>query len=67
MSTSVVVDELQKEGGAVKKILFDGIISQRLLDTASQNGVDMIVGTRIGNVSKPGGIKIFSIDQISKM
>jgi DNA primase len=68
--TSVVVDELQKatqEGGAIKKILFDGIVSQRLLDTASQNGVDLIVGTRIGNVSKPGGVKIFSIDQISKM
>ncbi len=62
--TSVIVDELQKEGGKVRHILFDGIISQRLLDASVQSGVKTIVGTRIGNVSKVEGVKVISIDQL---
>jgi len=62
--TSVIVDELQKEGGKVRHILFDGIISQRLLDVSAQGGVKTVVGTRIGNISKPEGIKIIAIDQL---
>lgn len=62
--TSLIVDELQKEGGKVRHILFDGIISQRLLDASAQGGVKTIVGTRIGNVNTPQGIKIIAIDQL---
>nr|MDO8085960.1 DNA primase DnaG [Candidatus Sigynarchaeum springense] len=62
--TSVIVDELQKEGGKIRHILFDGIISQRLLDASIQSGVKTIVGTRIGNISKVEGVKIISIDQL---
>ena len=62
--TSLIVDELQKEGGAVRHILFDGIISQRLLDISAQEGVQTITGTRVGNVNKPVGVKVFCIDQL---
>ncbi len=62
--TSVIVDELQKEGGKVRHILFDGIISQRLLDASVQSGVKTIVGTRIGNISKAEGVKVIAIDQL---
>ena len=40
------------------------IISQRLLDASAQGGVKTIVGTRIGNVNTPQGIKIIAIDQL---
>ncbi|HME51907.1 MAG TPA: DNA primase DnaG [Candidatus Lokiarchaeia archaeon] len=62
--TSLIVDELQKEGGSVRHILFDGIVSQRLLDISAQEGVQTITGTRVGNVNKPGSVKVFSIDQL---
>jgi DNA primase len=62
--TSMIVDELQKEGGKVRHILFDGIISQRLLDVSAQGGVKTVVGTRIGNVNRPEGVKIICIDQL---
>jgi DNA primase len=62
--TSLIVDELQKEGGTVRHILFDGIISQRLLDISAQEGVQTITGTRVGNVNKPGSVKVFCIDQL---
>ncbi len=61
--TSVIVDELQKEAGNVKKIVFDGIISQRLVDISLQEGVDTIIGTRIGNINRTDAIKVLSIDQ----
>ncbi|MBD3186318.1 DNA primase [Candidatus Bathyarchaeota archaeon] len=63
--TSLIVDELQKEDGNIKNILFDGIISQRLLDISTKEGVKIIIGTRIGNVKKPRGIKVYSISDIA--
>ncbi|MHA1791187.1 MAG: DNA primase DnaG [Promethearchaeota archaeon] len=62
--TSLIIDELQKTGGKVEHILFDGIISQRLLDISANENVKTIIGTRIGNVFKPDGIKIFCIEDI---
>lgn len=65
VQTSMIVDELQKEAGKVKNIVFDGIISQRLVDISSQEGVSCIVGTRIGNINKAANLKLYSIDQVS--
>ncbi|MEM2512556.1 MAG: toprim domain-containing protein [Ignisphaera sp.] len=48
-----IVDKLgQIEYGKVQAIIFDGIITQRLLDTASSKGVKLIIGVRLGNVVK---------------
>ncbi|MEM3980622.1 MAG: DNA primase, partial [Ignisphaera sp.] len=48
-----LVDKLsQIEYGKVQAIIFDGIITQRLLDTASSKGVKLIIGVRLGNVAK---------------
>ncbi len=45
----------------VKTIIFDGIITQRLVDLAVNRGVDMIVGIRIGNVyKKPETIRLIT-------
>ncbi|MHA1682810.1 MAG: DNA primase DnaG [Promethearchaeota archaeon] len=63
--TSLIVDEVQKESGKVKTILFDGIISQRLLDISIQEGVKVIIGTRVGNVKKPANLKIFRIEDVA--
>lgn len=43
----------------VRAIVFDGIITQRLVDLAANKGVKTIVGIKIGNVNKkPDGIEI---------
>ena len=40
-------------------IVFDGIITQRLVDLAANKGVKMVAGVKIGNVNKkPEGIEI---------
>ena len=63
--TSLIVEEMQKESGKIKNILFDGIVSQRLLDISSKEKVEIIIGTRIGNVKKPGNLKVFCIEQFA--
>ncbi|MBN1169827.1 DNA primase [Candidatus Micrarchaeota archaeon] len=45
----------------VHAIVFDGIITQRLADLASRQGVTMLVGLKIGNVNKvPENIEIIT-------
>ncbi|WGI17279.1 DNA primase DnaG [Methanonatronarchaeum sp. AMET-Sl] len=42
-----------KEGnGSVKTVIFDGVITQRLLDICSDKKVKRLVGVKMGNVSK---------------
>jgi DNA primase len=49
------------ENGDVKAIVFDGIITQRLVDLAAKQGVGTLVGIKIGNVNKtPDGIEIIT-------
>ncbi len=49
------------ENKDVKAIVFDGIITQRLVDLAAKQGVGTLVGIKIGNVNKtPEGIEIIT-------
>jgi DNA primase len=44
-----------------KAIVFDGIVSQRLLDVAQEKGIGTVVGTRLGPVGKiPDAVRIFT-------
>lgn len=45
----------------VHAIVFDGIITQRLADLASKQGVKLLIGLKIGNVNKvPDNIEIIT-------
>lgn len=49
----------------VEGIVFDGIVSQRLLDLASSKDVKIIVGERIGSVEKmPGNMVVKTLDEL---
>jgi hypothetical protein len=44
-----------------KAIIFDGIITQRILDIASQMNMPYIVGTKMGTITKqPAGVEIWT-------
>lgn len=48
-------------------VIFDGVITQRLLDISNSKGVSYLVGARIGNIAKrPQNIKIMVFDEIIK-
>ena len=55
-----LVDSLKENAEGVTAIVFDGVISQRILDISSEKGIATVVGTRKGNISKqPAGISIW--------
>ena len=50
----------------VKAIVFDGVITQRLLDIAVEKEVADVVGKKMGNVTKmPEGLNVWTLDDLS--
>jgi len=62
-----LVDKLQKtEFGKVFAVVFDGIITQRLVDVASSRGVKMLIGVRVGNLArKPRDVVTLTLQELS--
>jgi len=55
-----LTDEIKK-GGAISAVVFDGIVTQRLLDIANNKNVKEIVGIKLGNVVKvPKTVKVLT-------
>ncbi len=53
--------ETLKAGKDIEIVIFDGIITQRIIDIASEKKIKTIVATKMGNVSKqPATIKILT-------
>jgi DNA primase (EC 2.7.7.-) len=58
-------DFLKKGAKKVDKVVFDGVITQRLVDIASESGVKRIVGVKMGNVvKKPHNIDLIIKDDL---
>jgi len=56
-------DFLKKGTKNVEKIIFDGVITQRLVDIASEAGIKKIVGVKMGNVVKrPPNLELVTKD-----
>ncbi|HEC81590.1 MAG TPA: DNA primase [Thermoplasmatales archaeon] len=59
-----LTDELKKSSN-IDTVVFDGVITQRLLDIASDKGVGTVVGIKLGNViKKPSSVSILTKDQL---
>ena len=60
-----LVETLKSNGKGAKAIVFDGIITQRILDIASELGIRSVLGTKMGTVMKqPAGIDVLTRDDI---
>ena len=58
-----IYEEIKNIEGKVDTVIFDGVISQRLVDVALQKGINKLVAFRTMNiVKKPENIKIITID-----
>jgi hypothetical protein len=50
----------------VNTIVFDGVVTQRLLDLAEEHGVKLIIGDRIAELTRrPGSIKIMTLPEVA--
>ncbi|MDH5807156.1 MAG: DNA primase DnaG [Candidatus Methanomethylicaceae archaeon] len=60
-----LADFLQNTNEKIYGIIFDGVITQRLLDVSYNKGVSILIGARIGNITKkPQSISILTFEDI---
>lgn len=58
-----IYEEIKNIDGSADTVIFDGVISQRLVDVASQKGIKKLVAFKSVNiVKKPHNVKIITID-----
>lgn len=56
-----LVDSLRSSEKSFTSVVFDGIITQRILDIAADRGIGAVVGSKLGNVTKqPTSIEIWT-------
>ena len=60
-----LVNTLKEESDGVAAIVFDGVISQRILDVSADKGIKIVVGTRKGNITKmPADVTIWTKEDL---
>ena len=56
-----MIDVLAKLEHPAKTLVFDGVVSQRVLDVAREKGIDKVIASRLGAIGKvPDGIQVFT-------
>jgi len=61
-----MIDALASLSAPAKAVVFDGIVSQRLLDVAQEKGILTVVATRLGPVGKmPENVRVFTKADLS--
>jgi DNA primase len=61
-----LVELLKGDGKGARTLVFDGIITQRILDIANEKGIRSVVGTKMGTVTKqPAGIEVATRDDFA--
>jgi len=60
-----LVNTLKEDEDEVATIVFDGVISQRIVDVSIEKGIKTVVGTRKGNITKmPADIVIWTKEDL---
>lgn len=60
-----LVNSLKEDAEGVVAIVFDGVISQRILDVSADKGIGTVVGTRKGNITKmPADVTIYTKEDL---
>ena len=60
-----LVSALKESDGLVKSVIFDGVITQRILDIAAEKELNYLIGVKIGNVVKrPLSVKVLTVEDI---
>lgn len=44
--------ELKESNGSVNGVIFDGVVTQRILDIAAEKGLEYLIGAKMGNIAK---------------
>ncbi|WP_319506101.1 DNA primase DnaG [uncultured Methanolobus sp.] len=56
-----LVSTLKDYTNEVKTVVFDGVVTQRILDIAADKGIERLIGAKVGSVTKrPASVKVFT-------
>ncbi len=67
VSVSEIADKLPTYSEKIKAIVFDGLITQRLVDISIDKGVNYLIGVRIADLTKkPANLNVIEINQLLK-
>lgn len=57
------------EKGKVRSILFDGIVTQRLLELAAEKGISLVIGARLGTklTNKPQEVRVLTFSDLTQI
>jgi hypothetical protein len=56
-----MIDTLAGLTAPAKTVIFDGVVSQRVLDVAREKGIETVVASRMGAVGKmPDGVRVLT-------
>lgn len=62
-----LADTLRKYTEPVSSVVFDGVITQRLLDIASEKSIATLVGVKTGNITKkPGNVEVVTRQELER-
>jgi len=62
-----LADTLKTPPAKIHAVIFDGIISQRLLDISVEQDIKYLVGSKKGNLTKePEGVKVLSREDLEQ-
>ncbi|MGQ0535333.1 MAG: hypothetical protein ACT4PT_04600 [Methanobacteriota archaeon] len=62
-----LADHLKKEGEKVSTVVFDGVVTQRLLDIAAEKGIKTLVGVKTGNITKrPESVEVLTRQDLER-
>lgn len=62
---SELAEKLQDTSG-IKSVVFDGVITQRIIDIASERGIDLLVADRISEITKrPASLKLHTFSDLA--
>ncbi|NLF34176.1 MAG: DNA primase, partial [Thermoplasmatales archaeon] len=60
-----LVNSLKEDSEGVTAIVFDGVISQRIVDVSAEKCIGTVVGTRKGNITKmPAGLTLWTKENL---
>ncbi|MEI6797169.1 MAG: DNA primase, partial [Methanomassiliicoccales archaeon] len=61
-----LVNTLKEEKEPISAVVFDGIVTQRILDIAGEQKIATIVGTKMGNVTKqPSNVEVWTKEELN--
>ena len=66
MPVKELVSSLKEGTEGVSAVVFDGIVTQRILDIAAEKNIGTIVGTKMGNITKqPSNVDVWTKEDLN--